>query len=78
LPGPSRDQAAVQLEETNAGVRAISSLEGDHHRPRGGPMEVRKNAKFLTPTEREDFVRACVLMKADIDGTMWNVSVSSG
>ena len=29
-------------------------------------MGVRKNAKFLTATEREDFVKACVLMKADI------------
>jgi len=29
-------------------------------------MGVRKNAKFLSPTEKEDFVRACVLMKADI------------
>ena len=29
-------------------------------------MEVRKNAKFLTPAERENFVKACVLMKADI------------
>jgi hypothetical protein len=29
-------------------------------------LGVRKNAKFLTPTEREDFVKACVLMKADI------------
>lgn len=29
-------------------------------------MGVRKNARYLTPTEQEDFVRACVLMKADI------------
>ncbi|HZD68237.1 MAG TPA: tyrosinase family protein [Actinomycetes bacterium] len=29
-------------------------------------MAVRKNAKFLSPAEREDFVKACVLMKADI------------
>ena len=29
-------------------------------------MSVRKNAKFLTPSEREAFVRACVMMKADI------------
>jgi Common central domain of tyrosinase len=29
-------------------------------------MGIRKNAKFLTPTEREDFVKACVFMKADI------------
>jgi Common central domain of tyrosinase len=29
-------------------------------------MGIRKNAKFLTPTERENFVKACVLMKADI------------
>ena len=29
-------------------------------------MGVRKNAKFLTPAEREAFVQACVLMKADI------------
>ena len=29
-------------------------------------MGVRKNAKFLTITEREDFVKALVLMKADI------------
>ena len=29
-------------------------------------MATRKNAKFLTPAEREDFVKACVLMKADI------------
>ena len=29
-------------------------------------MAIRKNAKFLTATEIEDFVRACVLMKADI------------
>lgn len=29
-------------------------------------MGVRKNAKFLTPAEREDFVRACVLLKAEI------------
>jgi hypothetical protein len=29
-------------------------------------MGVRKNAKFLTAAEREDFVKACVLMKADI------------
>jgi hypothetical protein len=29
-------------------------------------MGIRKNAKFLTATERENFVKACVLMKADI------------
>jgi tyrosinase-like protein len=29
-------------------------------------MGIRKNAKFLTPAERENFVRACVLLKADI------------
>ena len=29
-------------------------------------MPVRKNAKFLSATERENFVKACVLMKADI------------
>jgi hypothetical protein len=29
-------------------------------------MGVRKNVKFLSATEREDFVKACVLMKADI------------
>lgn len=29
-------------------------------------MGIRKNAKFLSSTEREDFARACVLMKADI------------
>src|SRR5262245_22406172 len=29
-------------------------------------MGVRKNAKFLTPPEREAFVQACVLMKDDI------------
>lgn len=29
-------------------------------------MGIRKNAKFLTPTERENFARACVLLKADI------------
>ncbi len=29
-------------------------------------MGIRKNAKFLTSTEREDFVRACVLLKAEI------------
>jgi Common central domain of tyrosinase len=29
-------------------------------------MGVRKNAKFLTAVERENFVRACVSMKADI------------
>src|SRR5947207_13029086 len=29
-------------------------------------MPVRKNAKFLNATERENFVKACVLMKADI------------
>jgi hypothetical protein len=29
-------------------------------------MGTRKNAKFLSPAEREDFVKACVLMKADI------------
>jgi hypothetical protein len=29
-------------------------------------MGTRKNAKFLTATEREDFVRACVMLKADI------------
>jgi hypothetical protein len=29
-------------------------------------MAVRKNAKFLSPTEQEAFVKACVLMKADI------------
>jgi Common central domain of tyrosinase len=29
-------------------------------------MPVRKNAKFLTAAEREAFVKACVLMKADI------------
>ncbi|MGH8836739.1 MAG: hypothetical protein ACRDWG_17340, partial [Actinomycetes bacterium] len=33
---------------------------------KGSVMGVRKNAKFLTATERENFVRACVLMKADI------------
>ena len=29
-------------------------------------MGTRKNAKFLTDPERENFVRACVLLKADI------------
>ncbi|MCF6363503.1 MAG: tyrosinase family protein [Gammaproteobacteria bacterium] len=29
-------------------------------------MGIRKNAKYLTESEREDFVRACVMMKADI------------
>ncbi|MCB0648182.1 MAG: tyrosinase family protein [Saprospiraceae bacterium] len=29
-------------------------------------MGIRKNVKFLTAAEREDFVKACVLMKADI------------
>jgi len=29
-------------------------------------MDVRKNAKYLTAAEKQDFVRACVLMKADI------------
>lgn len=29
-------------------------------------MGVRKNARFLSPTEKENFVRACVLMKADL------------
>lgn len=29
-------------------------------------MSIRKNARFLSSTEREDFVKACVLMKADI------------
>lgn len=29
-------------------------------------MGIRKNAKFLTPAERENFVKACVLLKADI------------
>lgn len=29
-------------------------------------MGIRKNAKFLTPAEREDFVKACVLLKAEI------------
>jgi hypothetical protein len=29
-------------------------------------MATRKNAKYLSATEREDFVRACILMKADI------------
>ena len=29
-------------------------------------MGVRKNAKFLDATERESFVKACVLMEADI------------
>ena len=29
-------------------------------------MAVRKNAKFLSASEREDFVKACILMKADI------------
>jgi hypothetical protein len=29
-------------------------------------MAIRKNAKFLSPAERESFVRACVLMKDDI------------
>src|SRR5215210_4156049 len=29
-------------------------------------MPIRKNAKFLSPAEQESFVRACVLMKADI------------
>lgn len=29
-------------------------------------MGIRKNAKFLTATERENFVRACVMLKADI------------
>lgn len=29
-------------------------------------MGVRRNAKFLNSTERENFVKACVLMKADI------------
>src|SRR5262245_8581727 len=29
-------------------------------------MATRKNAKYLSSTEREDFVKACILMKADI------------
>jgi len=29
-------------------------------------MGIRKNAKFLTATERENFVRACVMLKAEI------------
>jgi Common central domain of tyrosinase len=29
-------------------------------------LGIRKNAKFLSPAERESYVRACVLMKADI------------
>lgn len=29
-------------------------------------MGIRKNAKFLTAAEQEDFVKACILMKADI------------
>jgi hypothetical protein len=29
-------------------------------------MGIRKNAKFLTPAEKENFVKACVLMKAQI------------
>jgi hypothetical protein len=29
-------------------------------------MGVRKNAKFLSAVERENFVKACVFMKADI------------
>ena len=29
-------------------------------------MGIRKNAKFLTVTEQETFVKACVLMKAPI------------
>ncbi len=29
-------------------------------------MGIRKNVKFLSPAERENFVKACVLMKADI------------
>ena len=29
-------------------------------------MGIRKNAKFLSPAEKENFARACVLMKADI------------
>ena len=29
-------------------------------------MGIRKNAKFLNSTERENFVKACVLLKADI------------
>jgi hypothetical protein len=29
-------------------------------------MGIRKNAKFLTAAEREDFVKACVLLKAEI------------
>jgi hypothetical protein len=29
-------------------------------------MGIRKNAKFLSPTEKENYVKACVLMKADI------------
>jgi Common central domain of tyrosinase len=33
---------------------------------REGSMGVRKNAKFLTPPERESLVRAFVMMKADI------------
>ena len=32
-------------------------------------MGIRKNAKFLSSTERENFVKACVLMKADIVNT---------
>ena len=29
-------------------------------------MGIRRNAKFLDATEQENFVRACVMMKADI------------
>jgi Common central domain of tyrosinase len=32
-------------------------------------MGVRKNAKFLSPAEKENFVKACVLMKAQIVNT---------
>jgi hypothetical protein len=34
--------------------------------PRKDNMGIRKNAKFLTAAEKENFVHACVLMKADI------------
>jgi hypothetical protein len=49
-------------------------------------MGIRKNAKFLTAAEKENFVRAVILMKADIVNpaapladrySKWNESVAS-
>ena len=60
--GDDRARSEATRPWSNGSATARMTLE----REGGIEMGIRKNAKFLTAAERESFVRACVLMKADI------------